>query len=699
MKGTREIASMLVNAHLNKEQRTFCKQPMNKNIRLLAPAGAGKTFSILWRCKSIVESYEMNKDELTAKGIFAPRFLIVAFTRTARHELESRVETDNDFKELNITIRTLNAWGWEQNRTTGRELLTSRKQRTDVITHDLRTICKKYPLIQSCVESSRKKVSNASVLMDIMDGYKSLGFVHKMKAPQYRSHIKYLKEIGLYRIFTEYQSELRKMVSVTDRNIKSSDLEMEFFKFWKEAVPAIKDNNRYTLEDQKYWARIYLEEQTEAKHFPNGIARYTHVIVDEFQDINPLDMALIKAACIYHGHGKSVPLCIVGDDDQAIFGWRGTTPKYILEPDKYFDIPFETCILQTVYRSPKEIVALSNKLLSYNKHREQKTIVSMAKGRAYIKVIKDKSSITTIDATLKMTKQLLSKGCKNVALIGRRQISLFPYQVLLSAEGTPYHVAADLDIFEGEAMQSLLDILRIVNRARNDDCDDPVESVLTIVDKIDRFRIASQERARIASYIDSYSPSSFIEALEALKSYPDTIKSMDPEEIYELINSMITSKSVYDFMQIVVEELKGLDQDYLKADTDTHYKAPQFFRLADLSIKYGDNFKSFIMDINRAKAAGERSRRRDKDDSLQGYKERTDTKIHLLTATRSKGLEFDAVIILDADEVEWPFRSEDDIEEERRLFHVAMSRAKKYLYFVIDSSKYGCRYLLEAGVL
>lgn len=47
---------------------------------------------------------------------------------------------------------------------------------------------------------------------------------------------------------------------------------MEFFKFFREAVPALKENNRFTLEDQKYWARIYLEEQTEAKRFPNGVA-------------------------------------------------------------------------------------------------------------------------------------------------------------------------------------------------------------------------------------------------------------------------------------------------------------------------------------------------------------------------------------------------------------------------------------------
>ena len=68
-----------------------------------------------------------------------------------------------------------------------------------------------------------------------------------------------------------------------------------------------------------------------------------------------------------------------------------------------------------------------------------------------------------------------------------------------------------------------------------------------------------------------------------------------------------------------------------------------------------------------------------------------------MTATRSKGHEFDAVIVLDADDNEWPNRMNGDIEEERRLFHVAMSRAKKYLYFVTDSRNLESRFLLEAS--
>ena len=141
-----------------------------------------------------------------------------------------------------------------------------------------------------------------------------------------------------------------------------------------------------------------------------------------------------------------------------------------------------------------------------------------------------------------------------------------------------------------------------------------------------------------------------------------------------------------------------MDKDYLKKEIDTHYKEPQFGRLKDISKKYKDDFQAFIRDIERARKAGERSREKGKDDTEKGYKDIVDTKLHLMTATRAKGHEYDAVIVLDADEGEWPSTKTEDIEEERRLFYVALSRAKKYLCFVRSNDKYASPFLKEAGV-
>lgn len=152
-------------------------------------------------------------------------------------------------------------------------------------------------------------------------------------------------------------------------------------------------------------------------------------------------------------------------------------------------------------------------------------------------------------------------------------------------------------------------------------------------------------------------------------------------------------------MVCVEENLRGLGKDYNKKDIDVHYKEPQFFRLTEVARKYGSDFKRFYRDIEKARKAGERSRMRNADDSGEGYLETGDIVLHLVTATRAKGHEYDAVIVLDADDNEWPNHQTMDIEEERRLFHVALSRAKRYLYFVIAGDRIASRFLLEAGLV
>lgn len=690
-----ELEELMKEAGLNRSQKRFCHLPINANIRLLAPAGSGKTFSMLWRCRYIVE-------QAKEKGLSAPYFLLVAFTRAAKLEIESRLKNDPVFADIRATVRTLNAWGWEQIRKPGKELLVTRRQRQNVVNHDLLPVYQKYELISAGFQTSYARNNNSAALMDLIDLWKSLGFTHKMNKTAWRKQVRHLREVGLYPILDDSFEQIYRIEGIQseEREIKDAGIS-EFFSFWKKAVVQLEANNRYTLEDQKYWARMYLDDQLESEKRPQGITRYTHIMVDEFQDINPLDMELLKAACRYHGqNGKPVSITIIGDDDQAIFGWRGTTPKYILYPEKYFDVKFSTCVLDTNYRSPKNIVEISNRLLSYNKEREPKTMKSAAKGRAAVKVIHGKKISSSIDATMKLIHSLLKdERYQQIALIGRRQVSLFPYQVLLSAEGLSYYVDADIDIFDGEAMQSLLNIIQIVYRAKDEDVDDPVEAILSICDKIQRFALQKKERQEISRFLLKKNINTFSEAVDALRTYPDEIKGMKPAAVYRIIERLVSAGTVYRFMELTEEYLEGLDKDYRKTDLDNHYKEPQFFRLREISRKYGADFRRFYRDIEKARKAGEHSRSIGSDDSDQSYREIRQTPIQLVTATRSKGHEYDAVIILDADDEEWPNRLSDDIEEERRLFYVALSRARRTLCFVTAGEKPESRFMLEGGVI
>ncbi len=691
----KDFDELIKEAGLNRSQKKFCKMPVDKNIKLLAPAGSGKTYSLLWRCRYIT-------DEAAKNGYPKPNFLIFSFTKSAKLELESRIEKRSEFKKVRATIRTLNSWGWELIKRPGIELITTRKQKANLIIHDLQPTLNKFPYIQNAIKNPSKNQKAADVI-ELMDLLKSLGFTHHMSKTDYKSHVKEIKDLGLFPILAEGYEFLYKLEGIQGEEDKTKEERvMNFFEFWKKAVVYLDAVGRYTFEDQKYWARLFLEKQIEEKKTPSRGKGFTHIMVDEFQDINPLDMYLLKAACLYFGQKrKKTPITILGDDDQAIFGWRGSTPRYILHPDVYFETKFATCVLEINYRSPKNIVELSNQLLSYNRERETKEIRSGAKGRASIKVVRSRKVASSIDATMKIVKSLLKdKKYSSIALIGRRQTTLFPYQVLLGNEKIAYYVDYDMNIFEGEAMTSLQEIIHIVDMARNKHVRDPINSLIVIIDKIQRYELNKQEKNDLKEYLIDNGVRSFKESVESLKDYSGNIKkNLSGKKAYTIIRKLIDSDTVYDLMEQIVSEFEGFDKDYTKQETDVQYKEPQFFRLKEISKSYGKDFAKFNDDIDMARIMAEHSYKKSADDSMEAFKDIEKTRVHLMTATRSKGHEYDAVIILDADDEVWPDRLSGDIEAERRLFYVALSRARKNLYFVTSDDTLESRFLLETRLI
>ena len=267
-------------------------------------------------------------------------------------------------------------------------------------------------------------------------------------------------------------------------------------------------------------------------------------------------------------------------------------------------------------------------------------------------------------------------------MIGRKQASIFPYQILLSAEGTSYTVDSDIDIFSGEAMSSLMEIIKIVYRAKDSDNDSICPELMQVCRKVSRYPLKKQEEKDIIQYLEERRPDNFMQALEFLQECPYKVKGYTLEELADIITRLVSSNTVHEFMQCIVENFEGLSKDFTKADTDTHYKEPQFFRLMEVSKKYGNDFRRFWRDIDKARrnVGSENS------------------KIVLVTATRSKGHEYDAVIVLDCYDTEWPNSLATDIEEERRLMYVAMTRAKRYLYFISSNDKEESRFIAEMGL-
>lgn len=144
-------------------------------------------------------------------------------------------------------------------------------------------------------------------------------------------------------------------------------------------------------------------------------------------------------------------------------------------------------------------------------------------------------------------------------------------------------------------MKSLQEIIKIIYRAKDYDNDDPCSELLTVCDKVNKYGMKKAEKLKLAHYIEQRGADTFESALSVLRQYPEKIKNDSADNLYIAVNKLYKAESVYEFMVCVEQELQGLQKDYAKKDTDNHYKEPQFFRLTELSKKYGNDYRSFIV--------------------------------------------------------------------------------------------------------
>lgn len=675
---------------LDPGQREFCAFPKG-TVRLLAPAGCGKTYSLLYRCKALSESPTRTR----------PRFLVFTFTRAARDELRERLNKAPAFHTVApfVTVTTLNSWGFRllKNRVSNLRLVTKGNERFFCINNVLRPVWTKHEPLKSVLEDSRRIGIAANEVWDLIQFLKSMGLRHDQitGADTFARTVRALEKSGLHNQMRAFFERVCRLVELVILEPLSAERAYAYFvSFWTEAVDVLHKSAFFSLEDQKYWARIYLEDDLAARRKPSGQARYDYILVDEFQDINPLDLALLTAISKSHG----APLTIIGDDDQAIYEWRGATPEFILNPEQYLGGPYETFILNKNYRSPRNIVEMSKQLIMHNKRRVPKDVVPVRSHDAEIRVFRYPFIATAVDQTVALVKDLLQrKDQPTIALIGRKRSQIIPYQIVFAGEEIPFYAAEDLHVLLSEAFQELRSILAIRGRQTLGSMFDidPISDLLKLCDKVKRYPLSKQDREALRSYLYRQRTNNLREAAMALERYQGPLKGKNEggrmsaafaNAILELLNAETVAQAV----SAVSQHFEGLQKDYGKSLDDIFYADPPFLHLAEFAERYGTDYERFYRDIERAMQTlarivpDEELEERESDGSTVP-KER----LHLMTALRAKGKEFDAVIILDANEGVWPSRfarEENDLEQERRLFYVAVTRARKFLYFVLSDS-------------
>lgn len=393
---------------------------------------------------------------------------------------------------------------------------------------------------------------------------------------------------------------------------------------------------------------------------------YHYITVDEYQDTNALQYKILKNLCCVHEN-----ICVVGDDDQSIYSWRGAKIENILNFQSEFS-NVKLVKLEQNYRSVGMILKAANNLISHNKKRLGKTLLCTKDEGEDIQILNSDNEKIESALVTKKIKELLNAGvyAGEIAVLFRINALSRSIEEAFMKEKIPYKLLSGMRFYERLEIKDLICYLRILINPNDD---------LSFKRIINRPKRSIGEKA--LQNLEDYAQKRKISLFEALcesdggvgifslkKAQNETKKFI--QNIYKLREYSDLKKMIENF-----EELFALKEFYaLQEDGDERVlNIDEFY--ASIKEKIKEEPQTTLEDI-----LSEISLLSDQD-GIEGEC------VYLMSVHASKGLEFDHVFIVGLEEGFFPL-NESDIEEERRLAYVAITRAKKCLSLSIAKSRF-----------
>lgn len=392
--------------------------------------------------------------------------------------------------------------------------------------------------------------------------------------------------------------------------------------------------------------------------------QFRYVLVDEFQDTNKIQMLMIDALASVHRN-----LFVVGDDDQAIYGWRGATVDNILQFDALY--PDTTMIrLEENYRSTNRILEAANALIACNVGRKGKSLWSR-KGQGeelYLYFADDE--IEEADAVRETIIGLIRSGRRrsDIAVLYRTHAQSRALENAMRRGGLPYQIIGGVRFYERKEIKDLLGYLKLINNPRDD-------VGFRRVVNVPRRGIGQVTLERIENHADERSLLDSIRGEEGLAALTSAQRGRveDFSKLMARLELMAGKDTVHDLLCAVIE--KTGYREYLMEDPAT---AQTRLENIDELLVETQRFVATAADTGLAAFLEEIALINDID-NLQDQET-----VPLMTLHNSKGLEYPVVIITGLEDGLLPhyssFDSEEQLEEERRLFYVGITRAKERVY-------------------
>jgi DNA helicase-2/ATP-dependent DNA helicase PcrA len=413
--------------------------------------------------------------------------------------------------------------------------------------------------------------------------------------------------------------------------------------------------------------------------------QFQYVMVDEFQDTNYLQYEILKLLSVYPGSNHNI--CIVGDDAQSIYSFRGATIENILQFEHDFPL-LQTFKLEQNYRSTQFIVEAANEVINHNKRQIQKKIwTDRAEGHK-IKVIKTMTETEEgkrVADTIIEQKNRHNLHNKDIAILYRTNGQSRIFEEQLRRYNIPYRVYGGLSFYSRKEIKDLISYMRLTI---NDKDDEALKRVINYP----RRGIGESTIEQISQLADDNDMSMW-EVLTKIEFNNRSRKSIGEfVQLMYAFKAKAAKSNAYEIADYIARN-SGI-QSILKED-----KTPEGQSRLDNIISLLDGIQEFVQD-DEIQTGEEGST----DRSLSAYlqtislmtdadqKEENPDNVTLMSVHSAKGLEFRSVFVVGLEENLFPsymaLSESNNIDEERRLFYVAITRAEELLCLTYANSRY-----------
>lgn len=598
-------------------------------LLIIAGAGSGKTRVITYRIAHMLE-----------KGIPQSQILALTFTNKAAREMEGRIKELTGQKLKNITVSTFHAFG----------VKILRQEIARLGWRENFTIYDESDKIALIKESGRELKMSA----DALDCYKIAILFSDIKTGRKN----WKAETDIYReLYKSYQEGL-KLYNAVDFD----DLIVLPIRIFREFPDAL----------EKYRAR------------------FKYIMVDEFQDTShqQYEMMRILAKGIpgEQSEQSRANIAVVGDDDQSIYSWRGADYQNIVNFEEDFP-DVQEIRLEHNYRSTETILEAANGVISHNTNRKDKKLWSSKVSGRPIEIFMPENETEEANFIAESIQGLCAEeGLKygDFGVLMRANTQSRQIEEAFLAANIPYTMSGGTSFFERKEIKDILSYLRVI---ANHDDDVNLRRILNVPRRgIGRTTLsvlneaAAEEKKSLWQMMKSFEEFTLGESALSQKSISDLEDFM---KIIESHSSMLGGKGLAKKVRALVDEINYWD--FLILENPKSEKAARFkyMNIESLihSIEVWENDPdneggtSLYDYLNRITLL---SRDDGDDDEKKG-------KVNLMTIHASKGLEFPVVFIAGAEDGIIPHaraleEGENNVEEERRLFYVAITRAREKLF-------------------